>query len=78
MRVTVLVRTKQGMLDPQGEAIAQSLGGLGLPVDGVRAGKVFDLDLATEDPGEARRLATAAAEQALANELIETFEVVLP
>ena len=78
MRVTVLVRPKQGILDPQGEAIASSLSGLGLPVESVRAGKVFDLELATDDPAEARRVATAAAEQALANELIEGFEVVLP
>jgi phosphoribosylformylglycinamidine synthase subunit PurS len=78
MRVIVLVRPKEGILDPQGLAIAASLSGLGLPVDAVRAGKVFDLDLATEDPSEARRVATAAAEQALANDLIEAFEVVLP
>jgi phosphoribosylformylglycinamidine synthase len=78
MRVTVLVRPKQGILDPQGLAIANSLTGLGLPVDTVRAGKVFDLDVATEDADEARRIATQAAEKALANELIEGFEVVLP
>jgi phosphoribosylformylglycinamidine synthase PurS subunit len=78
MRVTVLVRPKQGILDPQGEAITSSLVGLGLSVESVRAGKVFDLELATEDPAEARRAATAAAEQVLANDLIEVFEVVLP
>jgi phosphoribosylformylglycinamidine synthase PurS subunit len=78
MRVTVLVRPKSGILDPQGEAIARSLSGLGLPVDSVRAGKVFDLELALDDPAEARRVATEAAEKALANDLIEGFEVVIP
>jgi phosphoribosylformylglycinamidine synthase len=78
MRVIVLVRPKPGILDPQGEVIARSLSGLGLPVDGVRAGKVFDLDVAVDDPAEARRVATSAAEQVLANDLIESFEVVLP
>jgi phosphoribosylformylglycinamidine synthase subunit PurS len=78
MRVIVLVRPKPGILDPQGEVIARSLSGLGLPVDGVRAGKVFDLEVAGDDPGEARRIATTAAEQVLANDLIESFEVVLP
>jgi phosphoribosylformylglycinamidine synthase subunit PurS len=78
MRVIVLVRPKPGILDPQGEVIARSLSGLGLPVDGVRAGKVFDLELAVDDPAEARRVATRAAEQVLANDLIESFEVVLP
>jgi phosphoribosylformylglycinamidine synthase len=78
MRVIVLVRPKPGILDPQGEVIARSLSGLGLPVDGVRAGKVFDLELAVDDPAEARRVATSAAEQVLANDLIESFEVVVP
>jgi phosphoribosylformylglycinamidine synthase PurS subunit len=78
MRVTVLVRPKSGILDPQGEAIARSLSGLGMPVDSVRAGKVFDLELAIDDPDEARRVATEAAEKALANDLIEGFEVVIP
>jgi phosphoribosylformylglycinamidine synthase subunit PurS len=78
MRVIVLVRPKPGILDPQGEVIARSLSGLDLPVEGVRAGKVFDLEIALDDPGEARRVATMAAEQVLANDLIESFEVVLP
>jgi phosphoribosylformylglycinamidine synthase subunit PurS len=78
MHVIVLVRPKPGILDPQGEVIARSLSGLGLPVGGVRAGKVFDLEIAAEDAEEARRVATSAAEQVLANDLIESFEVVIP
>jgi phosphoribosylformylglycinamidine synthase PurS subunit len=78
MRVIVLVRPKPGILDPQGEVIARSLSGLGLPVESVRAGKVFDLEIAGEDADEARRVATTAAEQVLANDLIESFEVVIP
>jgi phosphoribosylformylglycinamidine synthase PurS subunit len=78
MRVIVLVRPKPGILDPQGEVIARSLSGLDLPVGSVRAGKVFDLEIGVEDAGEARRVATTAAEQLLANDLIESFEVVIP
>jgi phosphoribosylformylglycinamidine synthase subunit PurS len=78
MRITVLVRPKPGILDPQGDVIARSLSGLGLPVDSVRAGKVFDIEVALDDPAEARQVATMAAEKALANDLIEGFEVVLP
>jgi phosphoribosylformylglycinamidine synthase PurS subunit len=77
-RVTVLVRPKDGILDPQGDAIARSLAGLGFPVESVRAGKVFDVELAVADRSEAERVAREAAEQALANGLIEGFEVVLP
>jgi phosphoribosylformylglycinamidine synthase PurS subunit len=78
MRVIVLVRPKPGILDPQGEVIARSLSGLGLPVESVRAGKVFDLEIAVDDPIEARSVASTAASQVLANDLIESFEVVLP
>jgi phosphoribosylformylglycinamidine synthase PurS subunit len=78
MRVIVLVRPKPGILDPQGEVIARSLAGLDLPVESVRAGKVFDLEIGVDESAEARRIATAAAEQVLANDLIESFEVVLP
>ena len=78
MRVIVLVRPKPGILDPQGEVIARSLSGLGLPVESVRAGKVFDLEIAVDDPIEARSVASIAASQVLANDLIESFEVVLP
>ena len=78
MQVIVLVRPKPGILDPQGEVIARSLAGLGLPVENVRAGKVFDLEIAVDDTVAARAVATTAAERVLANELIEAFEVVIP
>ena len=77
MKATVLVRPKHGILDPQGEAVARALQSLGFPVGSVRAGKVFDVELDVDDPAEAGRLALAAAGQALANELIEGFEVVV-
>ncbi len=41
MKVTVLVRPRDGILDPQGEAVRRSLAGLGYPAAGVRAGKVL-------------------------------------
>ena len=77
MRVTVLVRPKDGILDPQGEAIDRSLVGLGFPTQGVRAGKVFDVEIATTDPEEARRIAGELAERVLANPLIERFDLVV-
>jgi phosphoribosylformylglycinamidine synthase len=74
--VTVLVRPKPGILDPQGEAIARSLQGLGFAVGSVRAGRLFDLEV-DADGEEAHRLAAEAAERLLANALIERFEVVV-
>jgi len=75
MRVTVLVRPRDGILDPQGEAIRRSLAALGHPVSEVRAGKVFDLEIDAPNAEEARRLATEVAESVLSNPLIESFEV---
>jgi phosphoribosylformylglycinamidine synthase PurS subunit len=76
--VSVLVRPKPGILDPQGEVIARSLKDLNLPVERVIAGKVFDLHIDVNDVREARAVATSAAEQTLANDLVEIFEVIVP
>jgi phosphoribosylformylglycinamidine synthase subunit PurS len=75
VRVTVTVRPRAGILDPQGEALRRSLQGLGYAAADVRAGKVFDLELEVTDAREALRLAGRIAEQVLSNPLIEDFEV---
>ncbi|HEY2790300.1 MAG TPA: phosphoribosylformylglycinamidine synthase subunit PurS [Gaiellales bacterium] len=75
MKVTVTVRPRAGILDPQGEALRRSLQGLGYAAADVRAGKVFDLDLDAADEREALRVAGRIAEQVLSNPLIEEFEV---
>ena len=53
MKARVTVMLKNGVLDPQGEAVRHALGSLGFDgVEGVRQGKVIELDLApgtTED-----------------------------
>jgi phosphoribosylformylglycinamidine synthase subunit PurS len=77
MRVTVLVRPREGILDPQGEAIDRSLRGLGYASSGVRAGRVFDLDLEAADAASAEAQARELAERVLSNPLIEDFEVVV-
>jgi phosphoribosylformylglycinamidine synthase subunit PurS len=75
VRVTVTVRPRAGILDPQGEALRRSLQGLGYAAADVRAGKVFDLELDVADAREALRMASRIAEQVLSNPLIEEFEV---
>ena len=75
MRVSVTVRPRAGILDPQGEALRRSLQGLGYDASDVRAGKVFDLELGATDEREALRLAAQIAERVLSNPLIEDFEV---
>jgi phosphoribosylformylglycinamidine synthase subunit PurS len=75
MRVTVLVRPRDGILDPQGEAVRRSLAGLGYPAADVRAGKVFDLHVDAGDEEHARQIASEIAEKVLSNPLIEQYEV---
>ena len=54
MKATVLVRPKQGILDPQGDAVGSSLRQLGFAVDEARVGRVVDLELEGSDPAVAR------------------------
>ena len=75
--MTVLVRPKEGILDPQGEAIRQALSTLGYPASAVRAGRLFDLELDVTEPAEAERVGREAADRVLANGLIEGYEVVV-
>ena len=71
MRATVTVMLKQGVLDPQGEAVRHALGSLGFDgVEGVRQGKVIALDLA-EGTSEAE--VTEMCEKLLANTVIESY-----
>lgn len=72
-----MIRPKQGILDPQGEAVHGSLRRLGFPVLAARVGRVVDLELETDDPGEARAQLERMAAELLANPLIESFEVEL-
>ncbi len=76
MKATVTVMLKPGVLDPQGKAIGQALGGLGFAgVGDVRMGKVIVLDLAETDPARARTAAEEMARKLLANTVIEGFTV---
>jgi phosphoribosylformylglycinamidine synthase len=75
VKATVLVRPKQGILDPQGEAVESALGHLGFSVSEARVGKVVDLEVDASDATEARTQVERMCEQLLANPLIESFEV---
>ena len=75
MKATVLVRPKQGILDPQGAAVENALGHLGFSVSGARIGKVIDLEVEATDADAARAQVEKMCEQLLANPLMESFEV---
>ncbi len=75
MKVTVLVRPKQGILDPQGEAVQESLRKLGFAVGGARVGRLVDLEVEAETEQEARDQVERMCQQLLANPLVESFEI---
>ena len=75
MRATVLVRPKEGILDPQGEAVQGSLQKLGFAVDSVRVGRVIDVELVADDETEARAQVERMCSELLANPLIESFQI---
>ena len=71
MRARVLIRPKEGILDPQGQAVERALPALGFEgVSEVRVGRMVELEV--EDPGRVGEM----CERLLANPLIEDYEVV--
>ena len=78
MKARVTVMLKPSVLDPQGEAVRHALGALGFDgVDGVRQGKVIELDLSETDTDAARAHVAEMCEKLLANTVIEAYEITL-
>lgn len=73
MKARVTVMLKDGVLDPQGAAVQHALGAMGFAgVNGVRQGKVIELELADGTP-EAQ--VKDMCEKLLANTVIESYEI---
>jgi phosphoribosylformylglycinamidine synthase subunit PurS len=77
VRLTVLIRPKAGILDPQGEAVEHSLSTLGYSVSRVRIGRLVDLEVESDDPVAARAEVERMCDELLANPLIEAYDVVV-
>ncbi len=76
MKARVHVMLKDGVLDPQGEAVKHALGTLGFSgVEGVRQGKVIELDLAATDRAAAEAEVRKMCEKLLANTVIEKYSI---
>jgi phosphoribosylformylglycinamidine synthase len=71
----VLVRPKEGILDPQGQAVGNSLRQLGFDVTQSRVGRLIEVELQATDAQDARGQVERMCEQLLANPLIESFEI---
>ena len=75
MKARVFVMLKEGVLDPQGEAVRHALGSMGFSgVQGVRQGKVIELDLAD---GTGEGVVRDMCEKLLANTVIESYRIEL-
>ncbi len=76
MKATVLVRLKTEVLDPQGDAVRRALGTMGLDsVKNVRIGKLVEIELDAGDADKARDALEKAADELLANPVIEDYEI---
>ena len=77
MIIKVVVTLKNGVLDPQGKAIQQTLNGMGFTnVKDVRQGKYFDIDIDESDEQKAKQSAEEICKKLLANQVIEDFKII--
>ena len=77
MIIKVVVTLKNGVLDPQGKAIQQTLNGMGFAtVKDVRQGKYFDIDIDESDEQKAKQSAEEICKKLLANQVIEDFKII--
>ena len=78
MKAQVTIMLKDGVLDPQGEAIKQALTSLEYNnVNSVRQGKVIDLELNESSEEAAIDSIQEMCEKLLANTVIENYEIKL-
>ena len=76
MKIKVIVTLKNGVLDPQGKAIQQTLDGMGFPeVNEVRQGKYFDIDVSETDENKAKSKVDEMCKKLLANLVIEDYKI---
>ncbi len=76
MKARIIVTLKTGVLDPQGKAIEAALTSFGLSgIDGVRQGKVFDVEIAGEDRAAVEATLKSACEKLLANTVVENYAI---
>ncbi|MFL2795301.1 MAG: phosphoribosylformylglycinamidine synthase subunit PurS [Paracoccaceae bacterium] len=76
MKARVTVMLKNGVLDPQGEAIKHALNSLEYNnVESVRQGKVIEIGLDETSEEQANKSIKEMCEKLLANTVIESYEI---
>ena len=77
MKVKVIVTLKNGVLDPQGKAIQQTLNGMGfLNITGIRQGKFFEIDVKDTNEAKAKLQVEEMCKKLLANLVIEDYKII--
>jgi phosphoribosylformylglycinamidine synthase, purS protein len=77
MKIKVIVTLKNGVLDPQGKAIQQTLNGMGFEsVKEVRQGKYFDVEINENNEVKAKSKVEDMCKKLLANLVIEDFKII--
>ncbi len=75
MKVNVIVKPKEAVLDPQGNAVRDAMKHLGMPeVKGVRIGKYMEIDIDGDDVDLEKRL-HGLCRDLLSNPVIEDYEL---
>ena len=76
MKIKIIVTLKDGVLDPQGKAIQQTLNGMGFnDVKEVRQGKYFDIEINENDIVKAKNKVDEMCKKLLANLVIEDYKI---
>ena len=76
MKIKVIVTLKNGVLDPQGKAIQQTLNGMGFEsVKEVRQGKYFDIEINENNEVKAKSKVEEMCKKLLANLVIEDYKI---
>ena len=76
MKIKIIVTLKNGVLDPQGKAIQQTLNGMGFnDVKDVRQGKYFDIETNETDETKAKNIVDEMCKKLLANLVIEDYKI---
>jgi|TARA_B110000261_G_C12757811_1_gene227231 phosphoribosylformylglycinamidine synthase PurS subunit len=76
MKALVKIMPKNGVLDPQGKAIENSLNQLGFSqVGNVRQGKIIEIEINSNNEQEAKKIIEEASNKLLANLVIEDYEI---
>ena len=77
MKIKVIVTLKNGVLDPQGKAIQQTLNSMSFSnVEEVRQGKFFEINVDENNETKAKAQVEEMCKKLLANLVIEDYKII--